>query len=138
MIRSILSHCWEHDVNPSVVDGNIKADFKKGNFPDELRFLIKQNKPALIERLKQNDLLEENGWIIYLFGEVYEYHLSLRSYLYIDREEDGTHTLWRNTLKGVGQDQSKVLLSQATFNDVYVKATDYISWWTGQQKKVSI
>ena len=101
-----------------------------------MRLQIKENKPLLIERLLQKELLKSDNWIVGCFGVIYEYHLSLRSYLYIERKEEQLFSLWRNTEKNIGEDQRKVLLSDAIFSDVCAKVTDYINWWTSRQRQV--
>jgi predicted RNA-binding protein len=73
-MNSLLSDCWEHDVVLSVVGGNVKADYKKDSFLDELRLKIKENKPLLIERLRQKEVLKSNNWIVGCFEVIYECH----------------------------------------------------------------
>lgn len=135
MIYSILSECWKHDVFLTVVDGQLLADYKKGTFPDELRFKVQQYKTLLTERVKQNQLLKGEKWFVGCFGDVYEYRLGFKSYLYIERESEQAFTLWRRTQREIGEDKTKIFLSSASFEQVYKKAASYINWWTGKQER---
>ncbi|KKB33788.1 hypothetical protein [Bacillus thermotolerans] len=135
MIYTILSECWEHDIFLTVVEDRLIANYERGTFQNALRFKIKQFKPFLIKRIQQNEAMKASGWIVGLFGDVYEYQFSFNSYLYMERDQETQFTLWRSTESKIGTDYYKKILYSASFEEAYEKAAVYLQWWEGRRRK---
>ncbi|OIJ07639.1 hypothetical protein BKP35_18305 [Anaerobacillus arseniciselenatis] len=128
MISNFLHYLYHLDIYISVSNEKLRLKYK--NINKETKLKIKQLKPLLIKRLKENDEAIEKGFIIYRYGDLYEFRYGLNSFLFIERLDDQKASAWRANYRQ-GDDKPykvKLIARNVPFNEAFEQASSFINW----------
>jgi hypothetical protein len=111
-------------------DYKTKLFYEPGSLNENLKQQIKQNKNALIQRIKENKQAQDLGFLIYHHGLFYEYRYGRGAFLFIERLPNGKATSWRANYR---QDETrpystKMIAENVPFIRAYEQAENFITW----------
>lgn len=128
MISEFLHFLYHLDIYISVSNDRLRLKYKTIDIKTKEQ--IKQQKPLLIKRLKENDEAKKKGFLVYNYGDIYEFRYGLNSFLFIERLDNNKVQAWRANYR---QDDSKpykikIISKDASFEEAFHKSCSFIDW----------
>ncbi|MED0686584.1 hypothetical protein [Anoxybacillus ayderensis] len=122
------------NIQIKIKNNKLSLVYEEGTLPMDLKKQIKQHKQQLKKRLEENEMAREKGFIIYRYGELYEYRYGLGAYLFIEREGE-LAIAWRaNYMPDEKQPYKiKLLAERVPFEKAFQEAASFISWLKRQK-----
>lgn len=129
MLNQLFNHLNYSNVHLFVIDGNIRLIYKEHTLNKKTKQIIKELKPKIIKRFKENQLAREKGFLVYGYGEFYEYRFGINSFLFIERLDDSC-TAWRANYRHGDKKpyKVKVMAKNVTFEKALKEASGFIDW----------
>ncbi|OEH92530.1 hypothetical protein [Bacillus solimangrovi] len=130
MIGQILNEAYANNIILEHNDNKLKLIYKEGVLSEHLKYEIKQNKKFILERLRENQLASDKGFLIYNHGDLYEYRYGFGAYLYIEREHNNKVSAWRANYPKDDNKPNRIiyLVKNTTFGHAFTKAVGFIDW----------
>lgn len=137
MLYNILCEMDNLNIQIKIKNKKLSLIYEEGTLPMEFKQKIKQHKQQLIKRLEENEMAREKGFLIYCYGELYEYRYGLGAYLFIEREGD-LAIAWRaNYMPEEKQPYKiKMLAERVPFEKAFHEAASFIDWLQRQKRGV--
>ncbi len=128
MISDFLHYLYHLDIYISVSNNRLRLKYKTIDITTKEK--IKQLKPLLIKRIKENDVATEKGFTVFSYGDLYEYRYGLNSFLFIERLDDHKATAWRANYRQDDDKPYKVKLiaRNVPFEEAFQQANRFIDW----------
>lgn len=136
MITQLLNTMYHLNIEIKEIDNKTKLVYAPDILNAELKKLIKQHKPSLLQRLDENQAAKRIGFLIYHHGMLYEYRYGRGAFLYIERFSNGKATSWRaNYLPDQTEPyKTKIIVQNVTFQRAFDEAAGFIEWINKKRK----
>ncbi|USK56360.1 hypothetical protein LIS82_07775 [Cytobacillus solani] len=136
MINQLLNTMYHLNIEIKEIDNKTKLVYGSGILNSELKELIKQHKPLLLQRLDENQAAKRIGFLIYHHGLLYEYRYGRGAFLYIERLPNGKATAWRaNYLPDQTEPyKTKTIVHNVLFQRAFDEAAGFIEWINKKRK----
>lgn len=130
MISNFLHELYHLDIDIFIINEKIRVKYKKEITKKETIEKIKQLKPLILRRFKENEMAAAKGFLVHHFGNLYEYRYGLNSYLFIERLDDYKAIAWRANYRS---DDSKpykttIISENVSFNEAFQQSVNFIDW----------
>lgn len=129
MLYTILNSMYDLNIKLLEEKGKILI---KGNdsIPDDLFFLIRQQKRELLNRLRENEIAKGDGFTVHHHGELYSYQYGRKAILFIERKSNGKATSWKETLIDTPGKENRVkfIHEDVPFPKAYQGAANFTAW----------
>lgn len=135
MLYNLFYQIDNLNIQIKIKNKKLSLIYEEGTLPLDLKQKIKQHKQQLIKRLEENEIARAKGFLIYRYGELYEYRYGLGAYLFIEREGD-LAIAWRaNYMPEEKQPyKTKILAERVPFEKAFQEAAGFIDWLQRQRK----
>jgi hypothetical protein len=112
------------------VDYKTKLIYEPGILDETLKKQIKQHKKGILQRMEENEVARNAGFLIYNHGLIYEYRYGLGAYLYIERLPEGLTSVWRENYLPDQQKphRIKIIADNVPFKKAFKEAQGFINW----------
>lgn len=129
MLNQLFDQLNYSNVHLFVNDGKIRLIYKENTLNKKTKQRIKELKPKIIKRLRENQIASEKGFLVYDNGEFYEFRFGVNSYLFIERL-DGLCTAWRANYRQGEKKPYKVkaMAKNVPFEKAFKEACGFIDW----------
>lgn len=130
-ITTLLYHLDDHQFDIWVSEGDLLVGMQAGtDLTDKLRNFIQANRQQIIRRLLNNTFASRRNWLVANLGEVYSYQYSSGGYIFIERNEDETVTVYRCMFDRENKAANiKGLLENIPFAQAYQNARALLKWF---------
>ncbi|MBE2941941.1 hypothetical protein HPK10_02055 [Anoxybacillus flavithermus] len=137
MLYKIFCEIDNLNIQIKIKNKKLSLIYEEGTLPLELKKAIKEHKYEIMKRLEENEMARAKGFLIYRYGELYEYRYGLGAYLFIEREGD-LAIAWRaNYMPEEKQPYKiKMLAERVTFEKAFQEAENFINWLQRQKRGV--
>lgn len=134
MLYNLFYQIDNLNIQIKIKNKKLRLIYEEGTLPLDLKQQIKQHKQQLIKRLEENEMAREKGFLIYRYGELYEYRYGLGAYLFIEREGE-LAIAWRaNYMPEEKQPYKiKLLVERVPFEKAFQEAASFIDWLKRQK-----
>lgn len=128
MISDFMHYLYHMDIYISVSNERLRLKYKTIDIKTKEN--IKQLKPLLIKRLKENEDAINKGFIVYNYGDLYEFRYGLNSFLFIERLDEQKATSWRANYRKDDNKPYKVITiaRNTSFEEAFQQASSFIDW----------
>lgn len=136
MINQLLNTMYHLNIEIKEIDNKTKLVYGSGLLNAELKELIKQHKPLLLQRLDENQAAKRIGFLIYHHGMLYEYRYGRGAFLYIERLPKDKATAWRaNYLPDQTEPyKTKTIVQNVPYQRAFDEAVGFIEWINKKRK----
>ncbi|WP_313799073.1 hypothetical protein [Cytobacillus sp.] len=136
MITQLLNTMYHLNIEIKEIDNKTKLVYAPDILNAELKELIKQHKPSLLQRLDENQAARRIGFLIYHHGMLYEYRYGRGAFLYIERLPNDKATSWRaNFLPDQTKPyKTKTIVLNVPFQRAFDEAAGFINWLNKKRK----
>ncbi|KGP59371.1 hypothetical protein NP92_14550 [Anoxybacillus gonensis] len=129
MICSILRQVEQYGSVLSKEGDRLKVE-NPGALPDLLKQQIRLHKPKLLEYFSLEEQARNSGWLVYPYGECFEKHVALYSYVFIFAEQNDTYTVWRGTWHDNSHpSKEKIIVEMVDLKTALQRAENYVKWF---------
>lgn len=130
MIYQILNNMYQKNIEIKEINNTVKLIYENGLIDDHLKNKIKQYKSELLQRLEENKVAREAGFLVYHHGLFYEYRYGRGAFLYIERLPNGQSVAWRANYQPEQTTpyKVKIIVENVPFSRAYKEATGFIEW----------
>ncbi|MBW7651335.1 hypothetical protein [Anoxybacillus sp. ST4] len=137
MLYNIFCEIDNLNIQIKIKNKKLSLIYEEGTLPLDLRQQIKQYKQQIKKRLEENEMARAKGFLIYRYGELYEYRYGLGAYLFIERMGE-LAIAWRgNYMPGEEQPYKvKTLVERVPFEKAFKEAGNFIDWLQRQKRGV--
>lgn len=129
MISDLLHYLDHMDIIISLNNEKLRLKYKKENINQKIKEQIKNYKPLIIKRIKENEQAIEKGFMVYSHGDLYEYRYGYNSFLFIERMDNYKAIAWRANYR---QDDTKPYkvktIANSTFSEAFQQSSSFIDW----------
>ncbi|AMV11721.1 MULTISPECIES: hypothetical protein [Geobacillus] len=139
MLYNIFYRLENLNIQIKVKNNKISLLYKDGSLPMDLKKQIQQHKEEIKRRLEENEQARRYGFLIYAYGELYEFRYGKGSYLFIEREGNKA-IVWRGSyIHGDPRPyRIKVLANRVPFHHALAEAVGFIEWLKRQEGRANI
>lgn len=135
MLYNLFYQIDNLNIQIKIKNKKLSLIYEEGTLPMDLKKQIKQHKQQIIKRLEENEQARKKGFLVYCYGEFYEFRYGVGAYLFIEREGE-LAIAWRANYMPDGSRpyKIKVLAERVPFESAFQEAVGFIDWLQRQRK----
>ncbi|BDG46407.1 hypothetical protein [Parageobacillus sp. KH3-4] len=135
MLYNLFYQIENLNIQIKIKNNKLSLVYEEGTLSLDLKKQIKQHKQQIIKRLEENEQARKKGFLVYCYGEFYEFRYGAGAYLFIEREGE-LAIAWRaNYLPDESRPYKiKVLAERVPFERAFQEAVGFIDWLQRQRK----
>lgn len=135
MLNQLLNTMYHLNIQIKEINYKTKLIYEPGLLDKGLKEEIKKHKEDLIKLLKENEIAQKDGFIVFNHGQLYEYRYGWGAYVYVERLPNDRATSWRANYR---QDQiepykTKNIAQNVPFEKAYEQALGFVKWLQGKR-----